>query len=682
LKTKTKIVPFLALFSASIPTPSISADHAAVEEVVVSATRRDAAASEISAAVSVVDADSIRSQKLLTDALADALGVFVQQTTPGQGAAVIRGLKGSSILHLVDQMRLNNAIFRSAPTQYLALVPTTAVERIEVLRGTPTSLYGSDAVGGIVHLVTRIPTFDAVATEVSGEVSASYGTADLGKTLRGTLDVGNREVATTVSVEHLRTGNRRVGGGQRVGPSGYDAKGGRFAMSVTPDDKRAWLFDVHYMKQANTPRIDELVPGFGQNEPSSSEYFFAPNRRIFAHARFKHAHGAYDLDWRFDLGWQRVDDDRITRDFESTSRRYEKNRSDLTAALITASRSTGRGSWIAGVEVYHDRVRSRREEEDISNGLRQDTASRFPDRSSLDQAAIFFNGDVAITARQALSGGLRLSSVRVELQDTPVSVGADIDVTDISGDIGWRYNVNDAWQLVANAGYGFRAPNIFDLGTLGDRPGNRFNIPNTMLDSERVLQADVGVRRRGDGWQLELMLYTLDYDDRITSVSTGATTPDGRDIVQSMNLAESTINGVEFGASVGITENFNLQAAINYSRGEQEIAGVEEPADRIPPLGGRLVVDYDNGGPMTLATWVRFANGQDRLSARDVTDSRIDPKGTAGWISTGITAKWLTTAGWEFALGVDNALDQRYRNHGSGIDAPGRNLSVSVRYAW
>ena len=45
------------------------------------------------------------------------------------------------------------------------------------------------------------------------------------------------------------------------------------------------------------------------------------------------------------------------------------------------------------------------------------------------------------------------------------------------------------WQLLANVGLGFRAPNVFDLGTLGNRPGNRFNIPNTTLDSERVAQA-------------------------------------------------------------------------------------------------------------------------------------------------------------------------------------------------
>jgi outer membrane cobalamin receptor len=85
------------------------------------ATRREISSEEVSSGLTLVDSEHVRSQKLVTDALASNVGVFLQQTTPGQGAAIIRGLKGSSILHLVDGMRLNNAIFRSAPTQYLSV---------------------------------------------------------------------------------------------------------------------------------------------------------------------------------------------------------------------------------------------------------------------------------------------------------------------------------------------------------------------------------------------------------------------------------------------------------------------------------------------------------------------------------------------------------------------------------
>ena len=93
--------------------------------------------------------------------------------------------------------------------------------------------------------------------------------------------------------------------------------------------------------------------------------------------------------------------------------------------------------------------------------------------------------------------------------------------TEVSGDVGWVADITEAWQFTSNLGYGFRAPNIFDLGTLGNRPGNRFNIPNTDLDSERVVHGDVGVRYRNSIAEFELAAYAMHYRDRITSIRTG-----------------------------------------------------------------------------------------------------------------------------------------------------------------
>ena len=160
-----------------------------VDEITVTATRRPVDVDLISSAISVAEADA----PLLTDALRDAVGVYVQQTTPGQGAAIIRGLKGSAILHTVDGMRLNNAIFRSTPTQYLALVPASAVERTEVVRGSPTSLYGSDAVGGVVQVITRKPEFDEAGRR--GRLSGRFDTADLTRELRGDIEFGDEKLA-------------------------------------------------------------------------------------------------------------------------------------------------------------------------------------------------------------------------------------------------------------------------------------------------------------------------------------------------------------------------------------------------------------------------------------------------------------------------------------------------------
>lgn len=653
-----------------------------LDEVVVSATRRDVAASDFSEAVSVVAREYIERQDLVTDALASADGVFLQQTTPGQGAAIIRGLKGSSILHLVDGVRLNNAIFRSAPTQYLALVPVTAVERIESVRGTPASLYGSDAVGGIVNLVTRVPAFESARSRTSGSIDAAYDSADLARSLRATLDVGNRDVATSLSLEVLRTGDRRTGSGERIAPSGYEAFGGRYVMSVTPSDDRSWLFDVQFLEQPETPRIDELVPGFGQTEPSSSEFLFAPNRRLFAHARYEHDSAWLDFDWRVDLAWQRIDDDRMTRAFGADERLTERNRSDLAGFVFTASQTRSGVSWVGGIEAYHDRVSSERSELDLPSGVETPLTSRFPDGATVDTAAAFVNVDMPLTGRQTLTAGVRFSNVRVHLPETPVSVAAELDVKDFAGDIGWRFGLTDTWQLVANVGAGFRAPNVFDLGTLGNRPGNRFNIPNTALDSEHVIHADVGARARADSWRLELVLFALDYDDRITSISTGAITADGRDVVQSVNAAESAVYGAEFAATFAASDALDASLSMTWTRGEQTANGAAEPADRVPPLSGRISVDYAPDGPWRWSAWLDFAGEQDRLSARDVRDVRIDPDGTPGWLDIGARAEWDAGRGWRLSAGVDNLFDRRYRRHGSGLDAPGRRLTLGARFSW
>ncbi|MGB5332341.1 MAG: TonB-dependent receptor [Woeseiaceae bacterium] len=673
----------LLLMAATVAPLIVAADDYELEEVLVTATRRVISSEEVSSGLTIVTREQIQAQKLVTDSLASNVGVFLQQTTPGQGAAIIRGLKGSSILHLVDGMRLNNAIFRSAPTQYFSLVPVAAVDRVEVLRGTPTSLYGNDAVGGVVQLVTRVPSFDSLQSESRGEVFAAFDTAELGKATRATLDVGNSAFASSFSAEYLKTGNRRTGSGERIGPSGYESRAARMVFSATPAADRSWLLDVHYLEQPETPRVDELVPGFGQTEPSSSEFLFAPNRRVFVHGKYTKTAGAAGLDWNTDIAWQRIDDDRLTRDFGATDRRRESNSSDLTGLTLSGSKVTEAGSWIIGAEFYHDEVKSVRIEENLPTGAIQQVPSRFPDGSTVTQAALYANIERSVTERNNLNGGIRVSNDDVSLPGTLVSTAADISSTDVSGDLGWIFDATRRWQILANLGLGFRAPNVFDLGTLGNRPGNRFNIPNTTLDSERVLQADIGVRHRSDRVRLDLMIYALRYDDRITSVGTGNVTADGRDIVQSVNAAESSIRGVEAGLEVRMGDDINARGVLNYTWGEQQVSGNDtEPAGRIPPLNGELVVSWDAGGDFRFESWLRFAANQDRLSARDVSDVRIDPEGTPGWVVTGASVQKSFAQDWLISVSLDNLLDKRYRVHGSGLDAAGRNLGISVRRSW
>jgi hemoglobin/transferrin/lactoferrin receptor protein len=122
---------------------------------------------------------------------------------------------------------------------------------------------------------------------------------------------------------------------------------------------------------------------------------------------------------------------------------------------------------------------------------------------------------------------------------------------------------------------------------------------------------------------------------------------------------------------------------VNYTHGEQRIPTIGmEPADRIPAINGRIELSYDSAAVWRYEAWANFSGQQDRLSARDIRDVRIDPNGTAGWGVFGMRAVLERPGGWQISVTVDNLLDKLYRRHGSGIDSIGRNLSIGIRKRW
>lgn len=670
----------VALYLWAIPSAVATEE---LDEIQVTATRRAVDTHDVSVGATIIPADAIQQKALVTDALQAQTGSYVQETTPGQGAAIIRGMRGSAVLHLVDGMRLNNAMFRSAPTQYFALIDPGSVDRIEVARGAAASLYGSDAMGGVVQVLTRQPHITGSEFQINNGVDVRFESADLAQSIRASSEFGTESLASMVNLAYRSTGNRRIGGGDRIAPTGYDSYGARIATRAIISEQQSWLFDVQFMEQPQTPRVDDLVAGFGELEPSSSEADFAPNQRLFAHVQHQYEQGMLDADWTIDLGWQRIVDDRTSRGYESISRRYEDNRSDLFGLSIKGGRLIGKSDWVFGADWYHDTVSSSSTSLNIDSGATAIVSPRFPDDSTVDQAAVYGNVSHEIGARQSVNAGVRLTRVAIDIPQSIDYPASQIEHTDLSGELGWVFELNDQLSLVANLGRGFRAPNIFDLGTLGPRPGNRFNIPSTSLDPEHVNQLDFGIKFDTDTLRGELIAWRMHYRDRIVSVATGAATIDGREVVQSQNVAESDLWGIEAGARWQISADLVWSAVVNLSRGtDREADGIETDADRMPPLNGKLQLEYHAGDGWLLDSYVLFASAQDRLSDRDLTDPRINPLGTAGWAILGMRSNYEFRNGLRLALSIDNLLDQRYRVHGSGIDARGLNIGIAVQYHW
>ncbi len=655
-----------------------------MDTVQVTATRTAASVFDVPTAVTVVGPEEIEreSPRVVPDLLRGRAGVYVQETTPGQAIPIVRGLKGSEVLYLVDGMRLSNAIFRNSPNQYMALLDPLNVERIEVVRGPSSALYGGDAMGGVVQVLTPTPHFEGEAWQSRAVLDNSYTSAENAFHTHLTLRAGRENAAILGSFGYQDYDDRVAGGGEHQAHSGFEAWAGSGKVLYRPGSAHELLLDVQFLRQPETPRHDELVAGFAQEEPSAEVFLFEPNERLFFHGRHRLTQATPLFDTlELHAAHQRVTDDRRTRDFGDVVEVRERNASHLTGLTAQATLAHGsRAQLVYGLEFYHDKVTSSRSDRDISTGAASTGTSRFPDDSTMDSFAVYGNESVTFGDRLEVVLGGRYSLYRIELAAADRGVGAELDPDDLTGNIGVSYALTDALKAVSNFGRGFRPPNIFDLATLGQRPGNRFNIANPELEPETVLTWDFGFKLQNARWQAEAIGYVSDYRDKISSVLTGEVTADGRDIVQNQNVNELRLYGAELDARYFHSDRLEIYGALNYTIGDETFDdGTVVPADRIPPLNGRFGTYCALKPSLWIEAYTRFAARQNRLSDRDRDDPRIDPNGTPGWATLNLRAGWQPGEHWAVQVGLENLLDENYREHGSGIDAAGISANIGLR---
>ncbi len=656
-----------------------------LEHVQVTATRTNKRDIDIAAAVTAIDEETIL--QLAPDVIAEVLrgqpGAFFQQTTPGQGIPIIRGLKGSQILHLVDGMRLNNAFFRNAPNQYLGLVDSFAAERMEVVRGSQGTLYGADAMGGVLNILTPEPGFSDSNWQQETRLYGSYDSVDNGWVLNARTNGGKQGWGFTGGATYQDHSSRKSADGVKLVPSGYTSKAADLKFVVDTSERSSLMLAAQVMEQPSTPRYDEMVAGYGQDEPSSEQYLFEPNRRSFIHARFRYD-GQSDWFDQFEahLARQTITDDRLTQDYGSPLISTENNRSTLDGLTMQFNSSFDSGiSLVWGAEYYTDEVDSQRFRQTQESDAKTEVRSRFPDGSSMDSAAVYFSGEWINTDKFNLNAGLRYSWFDIRLPANDTYDNVKLTPSHVTGDIHAVYELNPGLKLVGNLGHGFRPPNIFDLAALGPRPGNRFNVANTDLGPETVWSYDLGIKAESDTLEFEVFAFYLDYSDKITSVFTGDTTPDGRFVVRSENRNNVEIYGLEAGLYWAVMEELRLIAVFNYTHGEeQDDSELSFPADRIPPFNGQVGMEYFFNSDWRIEPYIMFASRQDRLSPRDVEDPRINPLGTASWATLNLVVDWQVTDALQLGLRLENLADSAYREHGSGIDAPGRNIGLWVNF--
>lgn len=480
------LAPSLAVAQApAAPSPVIQ-----LEPVVITATRTPQPADEVLAAVTVIGRDEIeRSQALdIAELLRFHAGLEIARNGgPGQVSSVfIRGGESNHTLVLVDGQRINPATAGGAALQNLS---PEMIERIEVLRGPRSTLYGSDAIAGVINIITRAPTAPAAA------VTARAG-SDNTRDVSALLAYGNGVSGVSVDAAHAQTDGIPSCSSTKL-DRGYrrDSLNLRGVTRLGAVGVSARLWDA----EGNTEYLDFC----GNNQPLDQD--------------FRNQVAAVDFDMTLARGWNsqlslaRMQDD------------IQQNQENL---------------YFPG---EYDRVRTTRPSVDWHNAMELGPAQR-----------LSFGANAAREHVEALSFGIAIeedSDILGGFVQDEVTVGrhhgtAALSYTDqdafgdrINWNLEYGLDLFAATRLSIAAGTGFRAPDASDRFGLGGNPD---------LKPEQSRSYELGLRQLLAANQtLDLRLFRNDVDDLISVLFDPANDPNQDFGLRAVNIGEYRNTGAE-----------------------------------------------------------------------------------------------------------------------------------------
>ena len=183
-----------------------------LNEVFLSASKAQEKTTRIAEQIAIVSNKDIQnsSSQTTADILAEIPGIKIQKTQFGGGSPVLRGMEANRILLVVDGVRMNNAIYRKGHLQNSITVSPNLLERIEVIFGPSSVVYGSDALGGVIHYYTRTPKISE-KTNINTEFVSRLSSVNEEFTVQAGIEAQMKKVATYTSLSFSSFGNLKMG---------------------------------------------------------------------------------------------------------------------------------------------------------------------------------------------------------------------------------------------------------------------------------------------------------------------------------------------------------------------------------------------------------------------------------------------------------------------------------------
>jgi outer membrane receptor protein involved in Fe transport len=637
--------------------------------IIITATRTKTSITKTPFSVSVLDSSKLKQSLLRTvpESLIGLSCVFVQKTNHGGGSPIVRGLTGNQNLLLIDGFRLNNAIFRYGPNQYLTLVDPFLVERIEVVKGTGSVQFGSDAMGGVINVITRQPRL-SVKPVFSSTLLLRGTSQGMERTLRPEIQFSNKKIATLVSGVFSDFGDLKGGdtsGFQR--PSGYRQQSLDVRTTIGPGKNWRVQMGMSIVNQNDVP----LYHKYQLEKVALSKSELLQRKMVFLKTQKSYANGVI-RSITLDISQQQLIDHRLSKSLSSSPLVKEfdtVNSSSITTDIATVFTTF----WSAntGVELNLDYVKSTR----FQYNTPTDIVSRrglYPNGARYHSFAAYNLHHFTLKQLQ-IETGVRFHQNKITIQDA--SIGAIlIKPSAWVYMLGTSYAISEQLTLFGNINSAFRAPNIDDMGTLGIIDF-RYEQPAYDLKPERSINKEMGVRWKQRNFQVSVAAFHVTLKDLIGRIKTSAII-NNYPVYIKKNIEEAFIRGAEFEITSSPFPLLLVQANLSYLFGHNLTRN--EPLRRIPPINGQLSITYSR------RKWQAgiindYATSQQRLAQGDKDDNRIPLGGTPGYtIYHLFVAKEIGKLQYRFRL--NNLINTDYRTHGSGINSMGRSLSISLFY--
>lgn len=627
-----------------------------LSEITLSISKAKLEKSRVAKKIEIITKKQIKkiAPQTTADLLAQTPGLRVQKSQGGGGSPIIRGFEANRVLLVMDNVRMNNAIYRTGHLQNSITVSPNSLERTEVLFGPSSVIYGSDALGGVVHFYTKTPQLNAIKT-FSGNANTRFSSAnnEFTQSLNGEFSFKNWATYTAVSGSKfgdLRMGKNRSHGYDNWGlvpfysdnndlvynpdpiennkphiqkNTGYNQIDLLQKINIKTSETSNLILNFQFSESSNIPRFDKLTE-LKDGYLKFAEWYYGPQKRLLASPQY---HFNPNLKWlesgTITAAYQNIKESRIKRRYGSLERTFQKENVDVYSinADLRVSLSSKR-NLSYGFEYTYNDVNSNayghilRISGNEITGVENNTIvqSRYPDGgSSYATAATYVNYRQDINSKMTLNTGGRFTYTKLKAQfidQTYVNLPQtklELDNSSFTANISLAYRPSPLTRINTVISSGFRSPNIDDIGKIREKSG-LLTVPNINLRPEYAYNGEIGFTKFIKNKQNQITIngfYTLlnNYIARTGYVVEGDTSTNNPNTViyddeevttiAHVNGSTAYILGGTLDISLAVIKNLLLKGNATYTKGRTN--DTDAPLPSILPFFSRIGLNYDNG---------------------------------------------------------------------------------------